>query len=213
MEETRPLYVMLSRTDTAMGKIIRVVTRYAYNHVSLSLDPQFRIWVSFARYTQGVPLAGGFVLESPERYLANSHCTDVRIFRIEISATHYDHLKSLFSQAGKECGLIYNSFGALATALGLRFPVTGAYTCLEFANAVLGTSYRSIRQLDQALNAQLIYEGKLCNLVSDNGLREDMYFTHRGLLGGIRDTARHFSKLFIRALHAHSPDPVDNILK
>ncbi len=213
MKETKQLYVMLSRTDTTMGKTIRAVTRYGYNHVSLSLDPQFRIWVSFARYTQGVPLAGGFVLESPERYLSNSGSTEVRIFQVEISKSHYAQLKSLFCQAGKKCGLIYNSFGAFATALGLSFPVSGAYTCLEFANVVLGTSYRSIRQLDKALNAHLIYEGKLADLVCDNGLRDGLYFTRRGIFGGTWDTTRHFARLFIRVLHARSPDLVHITLK
>ena len=55
------LYIMLSRTDTGMGRLIRFFTRYDYNHVSLSLDPRLHSWVSFARYAVDVPLAGGFV--------------------------------------------------------------------------------------------------------------------------------------------------------
>ncbi len=213
MEATKPLYVMLSRTDTTMGKVIRLATRYEYNHVSLSLDPQFRNWVSFARYFQDVPLAGGFVTESPERYFSNGGSTEVRVFCVEIPQSKYLRLESLFTHAGSQCGLIYNTLGALASAMGLYIPVSGAYTCLEFANAVLGTSYRSIQQLDKALNASLIYKGKLSALVHDNGLRNGPYFTRRGLCGSSWDTARHFAKLFNRVIHPNSPDLINIALK
>ena len=42
MAETKSLYVMISRTDTGVGKLIRRLSRYPYNHVSLSLDPTFK---------------------------------------------------------------------------------------------------------------------------------------------------------------------------
>ena len=61
MDHTPALYVMLTQTGTWMGKLICLFTHYEFNHVSVSLDPTFRNWVSFARYVRGVPLAGGFV--------------------------------------------------------------------------------------------------------------------------------------------------------
>ena len=42
MAEKRYLYLMVSRTDTNIGRIIRVFSRYPYNHVSLSIDPTLR---------------------------------------------------------------------------------------------------------------------------------------------------------------------------
>ena len=68
MEEFKYLYIMLSRTGTGMGKVIRAFTRNEYNHVSLPLDSSFKRFVSFARYRQDVPLAGGFVAETPQRF-------------------------------------------------------------------------------------------------------------------------------------------------
>lgn len=213
MEPTRPLYLMLSRTESYIGKTIRLVTRYGYNHVSLSLDPRFRHWVSFARYTQGVPLAGGFVSESPERYLAACDSVQVRIFQIGIPLSRYEKLKTLFAAANRsDSGLIYNTFGALATPMGLHFSVAGAYTCLEFADAVLGTSHRSIRSLDKSLRPHLIYEGPLRHLAADDGSRSDPFFIRRGPWGSTLDTTKHFAKLCSRVVFGHF-DPVTAALR
>lgn len=199
---------MLSRTETRIGKTIRLFTRYGYNHVSLSLDPQFRRWVSFARYAQGVPLAGGFVSESPERYLCTGGSVQVRIFQIDIPLSRYRKLDALFSKADRQdSGLIYNTFGALATPMGLHFAIAGAYTCLEFADAVLEQSHRSIRSLDRSLLPHLIYEGPLGALVSDSGSRSGRYFIRRGPWGGTVDTTVHFARLCGRLIFGHS-DPV-----
>lgn len=209
MNSPRYLYMMVSRTDTGIGRIIRVFTHYEYNHVSLSLDPEFRRWVSFARYTHDVPLAGGFVAETPERLFATGSQIPVNIYRIEISESRYKRLDALFALAGhRDCGLIYNTFSAFASYLNLRFSIPGAYTCLDFANAVLGESYSSIRELDTHYQPQLIYSGILQDLVTDSGDREDSYFIHRNFWGATKDTSLHFARLFGRMARRHREDPV-----
>ena len=214
MEATRPLFLMLSRTGTGIGKIIRLFTRYDYNHVSLSLDPDFRRWVSFARYAQGVPLAGGFVSETPERYFSAGGPIPVRIFRIDVPLDRYRKLKVLFSQAGQQdSGLIYNTLSALATPIGLHVPISGAYTCLEFADLVLDESHRSIRSLDRSYREHLIFEGDLRDLVADTGFRNDRFFCRRGFLKGSLDTTRHFTRLLGRMTCRHKPDMLSAVLE
>lgn len=213
MNQKRELYLMLSQTATGIGKAIRMITQYEYNHVSLSLDPEFRQWVSFARYTQEVPLAGGFVSETPERFCAAGEPVKVKIFRLEISETRYRKLKSLFAQAGNpDCGLIYNTISPIATLFGMQFPIPGAYSCLEFANAVLEKFHPSIQALDEHYGAMLIYEGLLQELAPDCGSREGSYFVHRGFWGGAADTALHFARLVRRMVHSTLPDPVNAML-
>lgn len=203
------LYIMISHTDTGLGRVIRYLTEYDYNHVSLSLDSRFREWVSFARYAQNVPLAGGFVAETPERFLSGGNEMPVRIFRLSLPETRFHVLKKLFSEAGKSgCGLIYNSFGAIATALNLSFPVHSAYTCLEFANAVLEEQHRTIRHLNERLDPHLIFEGDLRELVSDSGRRESDYFRSRDALTALRETALHFARLMRNTVYPNRPDLV-----
>lgn len=208
------LYIMLSRTDTGMGRLIRFFTRYDYNHVSLSLDPQLRSWVSFARYAVDVPLAGGFVREPAERFHLRGQAVPVRVFRVDLPGERYDKLPALFSLAGnRESGLIYNSLSALCSVFGGHWDIPGAYTCLDFACAVLGRRYSTIRALDRALEPKLYFAGDLRDVAPDNGSREDPYFRPRGFSQGIRDTLGHFRRLLSRAVHPGAPDPLWEILE
>ena len=213
MAELRPLYLMISRTDTGIGRMIRAVSHYPYNHVALSLDPSLKRWVSFARYAEDIPLYGGFIEEPVERYLAAGQ-VDVRIFRLEISAQRAADLEALFAQAGnRDFQLIYNTYDAIASALGCKLRIPNAYTCLSFACAVLGLKCRTIREMDLFLTPYLFYEGPLSVLVADSGSREDAYFTHMGLLRGSWNTARHFAVLSGRAFLRNRADLVAGYLK
>lgn len=200
MQEPRYLYIMLSRTVTGMGKVIRLFTRSQYNHVSLTLDSSLRSFVSFARYAQDVALAGGFVTEPVERFLSTGQPVSVRVFRVEISQARYQQLAALFALAGQKNSLTYNSLGALLSTWQLRFHIPGAYTCLEFASAVLGKPFRSLQELQEFLEPASFYQGLLQDLVSDSGNRSDSYFTRRGILRGTVDTTLHFIRLVSRLL-------------
>lgn len=195
MEEGKYLYIMLSRTSTGMGRIIRAVTRNEYNHVSLTLDSSFKQFVSFARYRQDVALAGGFVVETAQRFLCTGRPVPIRMYRIEISPERYKKLKNLFNTAENDGGLIYNSLGALLSTWSIRSHIPGAYTCLEFAAAVLEKPFRSLQELQDFLEPYKIYTGDLGKLVQDSGDRSESFFIRRGFWGGTADTVIHFTRL------------------
>lgn len=201
MIRTRQLFVMVSRTDTRIARAIRTVSRYPYNHVSVTLDPSLRQWYSFARYVQDAPLYSGFIRETCERFHAGSDDAQVRIYRLEIPLRKAEELEELIPQAGNpENGLIYNYFDALASSLGQRVCVPGCHTCLSFACQVLDTSYNSISQLCEHLEPHLIYEGSYASLVPDSGVRDEPYFTRLGLLRGMSLTAHQMAVLVGRTL-------------
>lgn len=207
MTETMPLYLMISRTDGRMGQIIRRFTHYHYNHVSLTLDPDFRSWVSFARYHSNAPLFGGFTTESAERYLARGKDVPVRVFRLDIQPDWYHRLNEIFSWAGNpRSRIIYNTFDALASVFGRRISIPDAYTCLSFACEVLGLRFKSIQEMDQYLEPNLIFEGDFRNLAQDCGDRDDLYFTHLGRLRNVWVTLRHFCRLFRRVFQSDRND-------
>lgn len=213
MAEITYLYLMLSRTDTGIGRIIRAATHYPYNHVSLSLDPSMRRWVSFARYARDIPFYAGFVEEPVERYLASGLPIGVRIFRLEIPEETAGKLSALFARAGRrDRQLIYNLFDAAAAAFGGSIRIPNAYTCLSFACRVMGVKFRSIRELDAYLSPYLIYEGLLTGLVADSGRRDDAYFRELGLLRGSWNTARNLTLLSGRAFRRSCPDLVAGYL-
>lgn len=210
MERPLYLYIVLSRTNTGMGKIIRLFTRSRYNHVSLTLDPQFRSFVSFARYVQDVPLAGGFVAEPAERFLHGGKAVPVRIFRQKITPAQFNALSKLFPLADRrETGLIYNSLGAMLSTCHIRCVIPGCYTCLDFASAIVGQAFSSLQELEECLSPSVYYEGDLRSLVSDTGDRSAPYFSKRGFFRGCKDTVIHFVRLLGRIFRiSKCSDPI-----
>lgn len=206
MAQNRQLFLMISQTDTGVGRVIRTFCRYPYNHVSLTLDASLRRWYSFARYVQDAPFFGGFIQEPPERFLAKNGSAHVRIFRVEIPEKQAQSLEELFTLAGQPQGeLIYNYFDALASGFGFHLGIPHSHTCLSFACSVLGAQHRSIAALNDELMPFLIYEGNLAALVSDSGSREDLYFTRLGFLRGMAGSVRQLAILSFR-LVCHSFD-------
>lgn len=202
------LYVMISRTDTGMGRFIRFFTREEYNHVSLCLDSKLQHFVSFARYRQDVPLAGGFVTESAARLRSCGKAMPVKIFRIEISKADADKLERLF-QLADHAPLVYNSLGALLNGFHLHCSIPGAYTCLEFADKILGKSYPTVKALADELAPWEIYSGDLFEILELTTDQKSPFFQKRGFPGGTIDTLIHFKTLLWRILRLERPiDPI-----
>lgn len=196
---TQYLYLMISETDTQLGRFIRSVSHFKYNHVSMSLDPTFHEWVSFGRFNREAPLYSGFITESPERFLAKGFDPAIRIFRLPITQQRCQEIRNLFSYAGQaDCGLVYNTFDCMAAAFHRRVEISGAYTCLSFACEVIGKRCLTIEELDRDLKEQLIYDGPMAKLVPDSGVRTDHYFDHHGLVHGTWMGAVQLSSLMLR---------------
>lgn len=207
------LYLMISHTDTGVGKLIRLISGYPYNHVCMTLDPNFRNWFSFARYIQDTPLYGGFIREPVERYLAKGQRIDVRVFAVDISQEMHRALTKLFTLAGKQDPrLRYNLFSLLTLVFGVEVPIPGAYTCLGFANKVLGTMHRSIKSLNAQLSPYTIYDGALDDLVPDSGSRDDIYFTRLGFIRGLKESLKAVGSLILFAFTPGHRDPIQDTL-
>lgn len=214
MSDSKKLYVMISKTNTKMGNFIRFFTRYDYNHVSLSLDKELKSFVSFARIVQDAPLYGGFVTESFERFLHKGKNSLVKIYEVDITNEKYDNLKKLFSLADNpDNGLVYNYLDALMTPVGINVKIKGAYTCLSFANTVLGTNCKNIKALSDTLKDKLIYSGTIKDLGVDSGDRSALYFHKIGFRKGTKKSAKSFLIVCKRMIHTSTNDNVDEILK
>lgn len=199
---------MISKTDTGIGNLIRKVSGYPYNHVSMTLDENFHRWVSFARFHQDTALYGGFIVEPSERFLAKGQTIDIRVFALDLTPGRYTELKQLFSKAGTpDNGYIYNYLELLTLSIGIKCPIQKAYSCLGFSNAVMGTDFRSIRDLDRQLTPHLFYSGTLNDLAPDTGDRSDRYFTRLGLRQGLSRSIKTLGTMFHRII-IKEPTPV-----
>ncbi len=201
MVHTKELYVMVSRTETGIARIIRAVSGYPYNHVSVTPDPTLRSWYSFARYVRSAPFYSGFICESPERLSAETGEAQVRIYRVEVPAVNVQGLEELIPLAGApDSGLIYNHFDALANSLGCHVPVPRCHTCLSFACELLDQRHTSIASLCDALAPCLIYEGALSRRIPLEEAEMDAYFSHMGWVRGSVHSVMQLGVLTLRTL-------------
>lgn len=132
------LYVVFSATPYRMGKAIRMVTHFEYNHVALALSETGSLY-SFARKYSNVPLCGGFVQESPLRYRNRDRRARILVCRVPVTETQHEtvanHLRAMQQE---ERRYLYNLFSAAAAPLHRRVPLPRSYTCVEFVVALLG---------------------------------------------------------------------------
>lgn len=189
------LYIVLSRTNTGIGRLIRLFLRGSrYNHVSAALDGRLYLLYSFSRTRKDSPFSGGFVQEYPSRYLAMGKNVDVKVFRVPLPEAEYRVAldKLSYCRAHQE-EMLYNLFDALLLPFHRRYPLADAYTCLAFSAYLLGMEdLGSIGALEERLAPHLMYEGGLRAVIPyDKTIaaeaEEHAYFERCGRVAAIRD--------------------------
>lgn len=202
----KELYIVLSHTNTTIGKGIRFFTNYTYNHISISSNTNLQPLYSFARYHYSCPLAGGFIEESLLRYLNQKSSTPVRIYSIPITDKQHQIFNTIIKSYQKESSkCIYNTFGVLC---GDNFTSKYKHTCLSFAISILkdcdilssDMHVKSIKALADILSIyphteiQLGYQ-QVINCTWGN----DTYNQKLSFLQIIKNTFLHFKKLIFSA--------------
>lgn len=201
---TYKVYVLLSRTYTGIGKIIRLFMRGTYNHVAIALDPSLLEMYSFARLHIDAPLAGGFLRETPAHYLYNGHDAKVKLHAVEMTEAEYGALRRELARfLSDPRHMIYNLLDALYLPFGRRKRIEDAHTCVSFAAHMLNMEYvGAVIDMERALSGKEIYCGSLRAYLgasySEADLRRDEYFVRRGFWGAARDTASQMRRLYHR---------------
>ena len=202
--ETYRVYVLLSRTHTGIGRLIRVFMRGRYNHVALALDPSLLEMYSFARLHIDAPLAGGFLRETPAHYLYGGRDAEVKLYAVEMTEARYGAFRlELARFLGDPRHMIYNLLDALYLPFGRRKRICDAHTCVSFAAHMLGMEHvGAVIDMENALAGRELYGGSLREYLGgtygDEDLRRDEYFVRRGFWGAARDTASQMRRLYYR---------------
>ena len=205
--EQKHIYVVFSSTPYKIGKVIRVLTQEAYNHVSIALDESLTPMYSFSRRYNRTPFYGGFVQESISRYHRKGCTAQFEVCRLPVTAVQYEtlklHLEKLFSQKER---YLYNHLSASTALLHKSVKIRDAYTCVEFCVAMLhmcgvdvdpGTCY-SVGDLEQHLHPYAIYTGSAPEADS----YDTAYYARHPVSRPVHKTLRDILRLFYRRLTA-----------
>lgn len=180
-------YVIVSQTGTILSRIIKLVTRSAYNHVSVSLHNDLSTMYSFGRINPYNPVVGGLVIESPGfGTFARFKNTEVVILKVQITPGQKEKLrKRLEKMYSKRKLYHYNYIGLFLAAIHIHYKKKNCFYCSEFVREVLvrssilnKESFEKIVHPMRFLNIDglnVIYTGKLRQFASKiKETREEM---------------------------------------
>lgn len=167
------IYILLTDTGTWFSKMIKLYTRYPYNHVSIGLDEGLKNLYSFGRKVYTNPFSGGFVKERMDQGVFFHHKeTKCALYKLTVNEEQYSKILRTISQFESfSANYRYNLMGIFAIAINLRLKRERAFTCSQFVATVLTLSgLEPLKKCPELMrpddfldisSLELVYEGKL----------------------------------------------------
>ncbi len=192
------IYVGILSSPFKMGKFIRAVTGFPYNHSVISFEEDIKTSYSFARRYKDFPFYGGFIKESILRY---SDKGKAAIYKIPVSEEQYAAIKAkveeLFSDKEEH---IYNLISAAFFVFGKTVSIKNAHTCTEFVLSMLKKysdisvlktkDFCSIKEFYTLLEPYKIYEGSTEPLQQNASWEGDSFLEEIGFFEGAGKTLK-----------------------
>ncbi|MBR6273410.1 MAG: hypothetical protein IKR27_00195 [Lachnospiraceae bacterium] len=172
-EYNKSMYLVVSQSGSIVSKILKVVTRAPYNHVSISLNKSLKPMYSFARVRPYNPVIGGYVAESANRgTLKRFPDTKVIVLEIRLTEHQFTVIKHKLRKMLKERKRYrYNYLGLFLAAINVPYKGHNRYYCSEFVKEVLvDNQVEGYTELDGIIkpihflgypHAKVIYHGRL----------------------------------------------------
>lgn len=176
VEETKMVYLLLTRSDTCISRLIYHFTRGEFTHVSIGLEGPAGIFYSFARKDPRRPFPGGFIREQVGQGFFSLHphipCC---LYAIPVSEDTYIELsvKLQMMYAARE-DYHYNLLGVVTNYFRLPLVRRRHKFCSEFVAEMLRDSGVVALPQQPALTrpmdlstlreARLIHRGEVCSL-------------------------------------------------
>lgn len=176
----KSLYLVLSRSNSLPGLLIRAITRDDINHCALSPDDSLTQMQSFGRTRVWNPLSGGLTREDKcGAFYRRFRGTYIRLYRLSVSEEIYSRvIDRLDADYARRREFRYNFFGCFTAQFRRSVVRTDRYFCSEYVAEVLTQcgvcalpfSIHTCRPNDfEALaGKELVYEGLLRKYVPDN---------------------------------------------
>ncbi len=206
MSNRKYIYVVFTSTPYKTGIFIRAVTRYPYNHVSVSLDPEIRTFYSYSRHYKNTPFYGGFVRESILRYQNDGKTAFIKVCALPVTEKRFEKAEKYIKYLEKNSGdLVYNMFSAALFPLEKEVKIKGSFTCVAFAvnfikkfafvPFIYKDKFYSIKALASKLERFTVYEGSAGKFIAGADWNGDTFPEEKGRWFGIKKTVGNNKKL------------------
>jgi hypothetical protein len=211
------IYVVISRTPTSIGKIIRRILKGKYNHASISLDEGLSQIYSFCRLSISNPLVGGIIRESAFTLnMGIEEDVPINIYCIPVTLEEYELISKFIYDVYNDTEVYYYNFlQAIGLISNKKHAVYKTYICSEFVMEALRqagiqlTSVESYKvtptDISTIMRKFIYYSGNLKDYPLKQKIKtkeDDIFFHKTGFLYEGVHTFRHFWRVLSRDRHS-----------
>ncbi|AMC92865.1 hypothetical protein AOC36_02355 [Erysipelothrix larvae] len=137
----KSIYILLTRSKTAVSKMIYQVTQDAYTHVSISFEPSLQPMYSFARKYNYTPLPAGLKDEDLDngfyKRFENIPCA---LYELNVDEDVYEkakaHVESMKLQMDE---YRFSLFGLVMCKFNIPYERENYYFCSQFVGEILAS--------------------------------------------------------------------------
>lgn len=178
--EKHYLYIVLTRTNTAISRVIQFIKNDEYTHAAISLDKELNNMYGFGRKYAHNPFWGIFRKEEINKGVYKYHKNlPGAIIEVEVTKDQYEDAKNLLNEFIKNSDIYkYNYMGLIDGMLNNEVYYENRFLCSEFVYHILKESGIVDLEISRNLvrpqnflniNGNIIYRGNLKNIeLQDN---------------------------------------------
>lgn len=136
---TQYVYIIVSRTDTVLGRMIRKSLGVPFNHCSIATDQSLSCFYSIGRKGIYNPLRAGFVEESKDAGFFKIHSNaQIAVLRVAVTEEQLHALEeSLAEFQAKAAQINYSLLGLVYCYFGISTKRENKYFCSQFVAELL----------------------------------------------------------------------------
>ncbi len=170
----KKIYIVLTKTNTVLSRIISVIKNDDYTHSSISLNKDLNSMYSFGRKNSYNPFVGRFVEENLDKGVYGWHRNlKGMVLEIEVTAEQYERAEKLLNEfIFNSDNYKYNYIGLINSLFNKEKYYDDRFLCSEFVYYILNKigaanlnkSRNLVRPQDfLKLKSNIIFEGNLKN--------------------------------------------------
>ncbi|MEA5137210.1 MAG: hypothetical protein VB035_13835 [Candidatus Fimivivens sp.] len=165
------IYIIISKTNTVLGRLIRHCLGVKYNHCSIALDDSLEQFYSFGRKELYNMFRAGFVTESKNSGFFKEHNNaDISVLKVPVTEVQWQRISEEIA-IFKSSKCKYSVLGLLLCYLGIPKKRKHKYFCSQFVAEVLEKANTKLVDKPSPLvkphdflgivHGQLIYKGAI----------------------------------------------------
>lgn len=137
--KTQYIYIIVSRTDTVLGRMIRRGLGVPFNHCSIATDLSLSCFYSIGRKGVYNPLRAGFVQESKDAGFFKLHSNaQIAVLRVAVTEAQLQALEAQLQTFQENAEQIkYSLFGLVYCYFGISAKRENKYFCSQFVAELL----------------------------------------------------------------------------